>query len=262
MIFFNRKTFMFFTLPLMASFYLTVHAEEEKNHEPAPVDFQKVSEAFGHLIGKHIDSLGFEFDLSHVIKGISDAVSGKESPLSEAECIQKVSEVQEQAFMRKAATNLEEAEKFMEANAKEKDIVVMEKNKLHYKVNKQGDGAAVEEHFSPTISYIGKYLDGKEFSPKEEGLISLDDMIPGFSKGIIGMKEGESRRLYIHPDLGYGTNECLPPNSLLIFDVEIIKANNSQNNTDAPSSFLNEDVEAEVADIASPKTVEDSKTTR
>ena len=134
MIFFNRKTFKFFTLALTVSLYSTVHAEEEKNHQQTPVDFQKVSEAFGHLIGKHIDSLGFEFDLSHVIKGISDAVSGKESPLSEAECIQKVSEVQEQAFIRKAATNLEEAEKFMEANAKEKDIFILEKNKLleHY----------------------------------------------------------------------------------------------------------------------------------
>ena len=39
------------------------------------------------------------------------------------------------------------------------------------------------------------------------------------------MKEGEKRRLFLHPDLGYGTTGHLPPNSLLIFDVEVVKAN-------------------------------------
>ncbi|CRH46510.1 peptidyl-prolyl cis-trans isomerase [Chlamydia trachomatis] len=39
------------------------------------------------------------------------------------------------------------------------------------------------------------------------------------------MKEGEVRVLYIHPDLAYGTAGQLPPNSLLIFEVKLIEAN-------------------------------------
>ena len=38
------------------------------------------------------------------------------------------------------------------------------------------------------------------------------------------MKEGEKRRLFVHPDFAYGTNGPLPPNSLLIFDIEVVKA--------------------------------------
>jgi peptidylprolyl isomerase len=38
------------------------------------------------------------------------------------------------------------------------------------------------------------------------------------------MKEGEKRTIYIHPDLGYGTSGMLPPNSLLTFEVEIMKS--------------------------------------
>lgn len=56
-------------------------------------------------------------------------------------------------------------------------------------------------------------------------MISLDETIPGFNKGLIGMKEGEKRTLFIHPDYGYGTSGYLPPNSLLTFEVELIKAN-------------------------------------
>jgi len=38
------------------------------------------------------------------------------------------------------------------------------------------------------------------------------------------MKEGEKRRLFVHPEVGYGTSGQLLPNSLLIFDIEVIKA--------------------------------------
>lgn len=272
MIFFNRKISMFFMLAATLSLFSAGHSkeeqkaghskEEQKNETP-PVDFQKVSEAFGHLIGKHIDSLGFEFDLSHVIKGISDAVAGKESPLSEADCIQKVSEVQEQAFQRQAAKNLEEAEAFMKTNAQEEGVVQLEQNKLHYKINSKGEGAIVEEHFSPTIRYTGRHLDGTEFSAsEEEGLITLDDMIFGFSKGIAGMREGEKRTLFIHPDLGYGTNECLPPNSLLIFDVEVVKANSTHSEIDAPFPVLDTGEEEEVEEIASSISIDDEKAIR
>ena len=49
--------------------------------------------------------------------------------------------------------------------------------------------------------------------------------IPGLKSGIIGMKEGEKRTIYIHPDRAYGTQGYLPPNSLLTFEIELIKAN-------------------------------------
>lgn len=60
---------------------------------------------------------------------------------------------------------------------------------------------------------------------KEPILLPLTKVIPGFSQGMQGMKEGEVRVLYIHPDLAYGTAGQLPPNSLLIFEVKLIEAN-------------------------------------
>jgi peptidylprolyl isomerase len=37
------------------------------------------------------------------------------------------------------------------------------------------------------------------------------------------MKKGEKRTLYIHPDLAYGMASHLPPNALLVFEVEIVE---------------------------------------
>ena len=68
-------------------------------------DILKVSEAFGHLIGKNLESLGFEFDMTQVIKGMEDSVAGKESPMNETECVQAISIVQEEAFQKLAKKN-------------------------------------------------------------------------------------------------------------------------------------------------------------
>ncbi len=202
------------------------NALEESKKEDGKIDVQKVSEAFGHLIGKNLDSLGFEFNMGQVIKGMEDSVAGRPSPMNETECVQAISLVQEESFQKLASNNLKEADIFMTNNAKNEGVFELEKNKLQYKVEAQGDGIVVEEHFSPMIRYTGKFLNGKVFgSSQEDELVSLDETIPGFSQGIIGMKEGENRTIYIHPDLGYGTSGYLPPNSTLVFNIEVVKAN-------------------------------------
>jgi len=202
---------------------------EQQQDEEKALDIPKISEAFGHLIGKNLDSLGFKFDMDKILKGIQDSILGKESPMSEAECIQAISQDQEKKFKKLAEQNLSAAEKFLVDNAAHKGVVAIEENKLQYKIEKEGAGETVQAHFSPLIKYTGKFLDGKVFgASKEDEMISLDETIPGFSKGIIGMKEGEKRTLYIHPDLAYGVNGSLPPNSLLTFEIEIVKANAPQ----------------------------------
>jgi len=199
---------------------------QQESKKEAEIDINKISEAFGHLIGKNLENLGFEFDMKQVIQGLQDSLAGKTSPMNETECVQAISLVQEDAFQKLATKNLESANAFLTENVKQEGIIEIEKNKLHYHIEKAGTGATVQEHDTPMIRYTGKFIDGKVFgSSKEDELISLDETIAGFSKGIIGMKEGEHRILYIHPELGYGMTGYLPPNSLLVFDIEVVKAN-------------------------------------
>jgi peptidylprolyl isomerase len=248
---FPKLIYSFFAL--FITFLLPIQGEEkaqvqEGKEELSKIDLPKVSEAFGHLIGKNLDSLGFEFDMNQVVKGLQDAMAGKESPMNETECIQAISIIQEQAFQKLAKTNLETANQFLAKNSQEMGILELEKSKLQYKVEKEGEGAIVESHFTPLIRYTGRFLDGKIFgSSQEDELISLDETIPGFSKAIIGMKEGEKRTIFIHPDLGYGTNGYLPPNSLLVFDIEVIKANVSPEQEDSLTNAPQSETHGEIA---------------
>ncbi|MBY0529202.1 MAG: FKBP-type peptidyl-prolyl cis-trans isomerase [Rhabdochlamydiaceae bacterium] len=206
--------------------------QAEEAAEAQTTDISKISEAFGHMIGKNLDNIGVEFDIAQVIKGLQDASAGKNSPMSEAECIQAISAVQEKLFKDQALSNLAEADQFLSENTKSSNIVSLENGKVQYKIEQAGSGASVEDHFAPLIRYTGKYLNGTVFGEaKEEEKISLDEIIPGLKAGLIGMKEGEKRTVYIHPDFAYGTSGYLPPNSLLTFEIEVVKANAPQADT-------------------------------
>lgn len=196
--------------------------KEPKKSEP---DIGKVSEALGHLIGKNLLDLGVNLDIASVVKGLKDSSNGKASPLTETDCVNAISQAQETAFKSLANSNLSEATAFLETKGKEEKVVSMEEGKLQYTITQEGQGASVEPHSTPIVSYKGTFLDGSVFSQSEEDLpLSLDETIPGLKSGLVGMKEGEKRTLYIHPDLGYGTAGMLPPNSLLTFEVEVKKA--------------------------------------
>lgn len=191
-----------------------------------PVDVAKVSEAFGHLLGKNLDSMGMKFDIAKVIQGLKDSCDGKTAPMSEAECIQAITTAQEVVFKEAATENLKKAETFLAENQTGENIKSLENGKLQYRIDQEGKGAVVDENSNPLIRYTGKFLDGSVFgASKEEEMVHLDETIPGFSKALLGMKEGEKRTVFIHPDLGYGTHGYLPPNSLLTFEIEVVQAN-------------------------------------
>jgi peptidylprolyl isomerase len=212
-----------FLLPLLCVGFL--FAEDEQPKEETRPNVERISEAFGHLLGKNLDGMGMKFDIAKVIKGLQDASEGKTAPMSETECVQAITAAQESAFKETASENLKEAEQFLATNKEASDVKTLEEGKLQYKVTHEGKGAVVDENSTPLIRYTGKFLNGTVFgASKEEEVVHLDETIPGFSKGLLGMKEGEKRTLFIHPNLGYGTHGYLPPNSLLTFEIEVVQA--------------------------------------
>src|SRR5690348_8933227 len=87
---------------------------EEATPTTPPSDNQanqvsKISQAFGHLIGKNLESTGYKFDVAQVIKGLQDAQAGRDAPMTEMECVQAINAAQESAYKHQAESNLEKA---------------------------------------------------------------------------------------------------------------------------------------------------------
>jgi peptidylprolyl isomerase len=214
----------------------TQSSDQNIENKDVEIDMKKLSEAIGNSIGKNLKTNAFSFDVDQLIKGIREGAEGKPSPLSEQEVAQMMSSLQQKAFKEMSETNLKAANEYLEKNSKEQNVKEIVPGKLQYTVIQEGTGETIEPHSSPLINYTGKYKDGTVFGTSEETggpiAIPLDQTIPGFSKGIVGMKEGEKRKLFIHPDLGYGTSGQLPPNELLIFEIEAVKAKSDSKDKD------------------------------
>lgn len=192
----------------------------------SPEMTKKLSEMYGCLVFKTLDNPVLKLDVDAIIKGIQDARGGKAMPMTEQEYEEAIGLLQEYAYQDLAAKNLEQATQFLKENSKKPEVKELEPGKLQYMILKEGTGAVVTEEMRPTIKYTGKYIDGTTFGSSEANnngvvTLSLKQTVPGFRKGVLGMKVGEKRKIFIHPELGYGTSGQLLPNALLIFEVEV-----------------------------------------
>ena len=103
--------------------------------------------------------------------------------------------------------------------------------RLESKDVKVGTGAAeVALGDKVTVHYTGTLKDGTKFdSSVDKGTPFTftvgQGVIDGWSQGVVGMKQGGKRKLAIPPSLGYGSQNKgkIPPNSTLLFDIEVLK---------------------------------------
>src|ERR1700730_13536539 len=93
-----------------------------------------------------------------------------------------------------------------------------------------GTGATAVPGKTVGVHYTGWLTDGKKFdSSVDRGKpvafpLGAGRVIKGWDEGIVGMKVGGKRQLRIPPGLAYGIrgSGAVPPNSILIFDVELL----------------------------------------
>ncbi len=115
---------------------------------------------------------------------------------------------------------------------------ILTDNGLKYKDITVGTGQEAHSKSVVSVHYTG-WLQNEDGSTGEKFDSSKDRdehftfpmgvgyVISGWDMGLRGMKEGGVRTLIIPPELGYGSvgaGGVIPPNSTLIFEVELIKA--------------------------------------
>ncbi|MEX0942387.1 MAG: FKBP-type peptidyl-prolyl cis-trans isomerase [Pseudomonadales bacterium] len=202
---------------------------------------------FGYSFGNILKEGGNQaIDLDGLMAGIRDSLDQKYPELTreqqeaviavvEANRQQRIEEQQAaQAAVQErqgaaAEENLEAAKAFLADNS-ERDGVKTTASGLQYEIVEEGDGQNPTADDRVRVNYEGKFIDGTVFDStrdKKPVEFGLRQVIKGWTEGLQLVKEGGKIRLFVPPNLAYGPAGQGPigPNSLLIFDIELLDAN-------------------------------------
>jgi len=195
----------------------------------------KESYSLGYQFGQSLKLQGVDIDLDVYGSGIRDALGGKEPRMKTEEIRATVSELQKRIAAERqkelgemAVKNLADGKAFLAENGKKEGVKTIPSG-LQYKVLAEGSGKTPQATDTVTVHYRGTFSNGIEFDSSrgkgEPATFQVNGVIPGWTEALQLMKAGAKWQLFIPPELGYGEKGMLPripPNSILIFEVELI----------------------------------------
>lgn len=140
--------------------------------------------------------------------------------------MQKIAEAEAN---EKAMAMKKEGMDFLAAKGKEEGVQTTNTG-LQYKVLQEGTGAMPSASDRVEVHYEGRLINGEVFDSSYKrgstATFGVGQVISGWTEALQLMKEGAKYQLYIPSDLAYGnrgSGEKIPPGSVLVFDVELIK---------------------------------------
>jgi len=195
-------------------------------------DDKKASYGLGVLIASNLRNQGGDsVDLESMYFGIQDVFKKNKLIIEEQECSVIVQGYMQEAMGKKITKMKAEGQAFLEAN-KLKEGVKVTASGLQYQVISSGNGKMPTAADNVTVHYTGKLVDGTVFDSSvernEPATFGCGQVIPGWTEALQLMHEGDKWMLFIPSELGYGERGAggqIPPYSVLIFEVELIKVN-------------------------------------
>ena len=191
-------------------------------------EMDKVSYTIGVQLGQNFKKQGIEIKIESLMCGLKDAMAGRKLALSQDRMREVLMGFQQGMMAKQAAKNLAEGMAFLEANKTKKGVKVLPSG-LQYKVTKEGTGRSPVANDKVRTHYRGTFINGEEFDSSykrnKPAEFSVSGVIKGWTEALQLMKEGGKWKLYIPPNLAYGegARPGIPPNSTLIFEIELLE---------------------------------------
>jgi FKBP-type peptidyl-prolyl cis-trans isomerase FklB len=197
---------------------------------------QKAGYSVGANIGGGLRGQGLQTDLDvkALVQGLQDAIAGTDPKMKVEEMQAALEQLSAQVQARQQAeqAKLAQAGKdFLANNAKAAGVKTTASGLQYLAITEGKDAKAPMPKATDTVKvhYHGTLTDGTVFdSSVERGEpidIALNSVIPGWTEGLQLMNVGDKYRLFIPAELGYGAQgagQTIPPNSTLIFEVELL----------------------------------------
>lgn len=214
----------------------------------------KVSYSLGMMLGSSWKQQGLDLNLDEVNKAIKTCMAGETTLLTKEEAQQTLTQFQQEFRVRQKEKNKTDGEAFLAKNKNNPDVKTFtatsadgKSGEVQYLVITNGSGPIPGPTDMVSVNYRGTFIDGNEFdSSYKRGQpteFPVGGVIAGWTAALQKMPVGSHWKLFIPSDLAYGEmgNRGIPPNSTLIFEVELL-AIKAPTPPPAPAAPLTSDI--------------------
>jgi FKBP-type peptidyl-prolyl cis-trans isomerase len=223
---------------ILCTLTLTVCTADAAKPPVTPVpttDEQKTFYTLGVLLSQQVDPFSLTAEeLAMVQKGLTDGVN-KTKPVVEPtdfmEKVQNMARTRMEAASQKAAAA---GVAYLDKTSKETGFTKTASGML-VKHTAPGTGAAPAATDTVKVHYEGRLIDGKVFDSSkargEPATFPLNGVIACWTEGVQTMKVGGKAQLVCPANLAYGPQgspPTIPPQSTLVFDVELLEIAKAQ----------------------------------
>jgi len=205
------------TMPVVSADTTALKSDPEKN-----------GYSVGYDIGRSLRRQVVDVDAAAMARGLKDAMTGATPALAESEIQQRFVALQQESARRIPEKNKKDGEAFLAKNKGAKGVKTTASG-LQYKILNAGKGDKPKAEDTVTVHYRGTLIDGTEFDSSykrgQPATFPVKGVIPGWTEALQLMPTGSKWMLYLPSKLAYGergAGQQIGPNSVLIFEVELI----------------------------------------
>ncbi len=190
-----------------------------------------ISYSLGLSIGKKLKEEGFtKVNYNVLITAISEAINtdNPDNLLIDPDVAQDILKVYlYQEHKRRIKVKTTEWQNFLEENAHRRGVHITSSG-LQYEILKQGSGRKPTMNDYVVVRYQGYLPNGVVFDnnySRTPVVVRVSKSIEGWRQALTMMREGSKWRIYLPPYLAFGDRKVgnIPPNSVVIYDIELIK---------------------------------------
>jgi len=209
---------------------LTLYAKAIQEDYKKADEKARLGYAFGMVIGSNLglSQSDIEFDYNAFTEGFRTVTEGGQTQFSEQEAMEIIEAALHQVEERQNARSKLMEDEYLKTNGQRPEVRTTASG-LQYEIIKKTEGEKPKSSSVVRVNYTGHFTDGRLFdSSSEEGgaFIPLENVISGWTEGLLLMSPGSIYRLFIPSKLAYGSDGIqgvIAPYSTLIFMVELLE---------------------------------------